>query len=202
MSTVIGICGGSGSGKSTLATKVAAAFAPSAVSVLQFDSYYRDHSHLSPDERAKVNYDHPDSLDVELFIDHLDTLRSGEAVPTPVYDFASHTRSDKVIWLDPTPHLVVEGILLLAFEDIRKRFELSVFRECPEDIRLARRMQRDIAERGRTAQSVLEQFATTVGPMHDEFVDPFAVTADLVLKHGEMELDDAALVVLEHLKKL
>ena len=202
MGNVIGICGGSGSGKSTLATKVAQAVAPTPVTVLQFDSYYRDHGHLTPEERAQVNYDHPDSLDVELFVEHLDALQAGNPVPTPVYDFTNHTRAPEVVWLVPTPLIVAEGILLLSFTEIRKRFHLSVFRECPEDVRLARRMQRDIAERGRTPESVLDQFSKTVAPMHDEFVEPFSITADLVVRHHEIELDDAAALVVAKLQGL
>lgn len=199
---VVGICGGSGSGKSTLAHRVAESLDSGPVSILGFDAYYRDHGHLSPEERALVNYDHPDSLDVELFVEHLDRIKAGHSVQSPVYNFSTHTRSDQVIHLDATPIVIVEGILILAFEDIRKRFDLTIYRSCPASVRLARRMHRDVAERGRTPESVAEQFAATVGPMHDRFVLANSVYADLIVDHEDFELDEATGAVVQRLRQL
>ncbi|MEZ5342234.1 MAG: hypothetical protein R2706_12525 [Acidimicrobiales bacterium] len=201
MGTVIGICGGSGSGKSTLATRVAGAIAPTPVSVLQFDSYYRDHGHLSPDDRALVNYDHPDSLDVELFVAHLDALRRA-AGTDPGLRLQHPTRSDEVRWLEPAPVIVAEGILLLAFAQIRERFHLAVFRECPEDIRLAR----TDATRHRRAWSNRRIGSRTI--CDDRRADARSVCralrghADLVVKHNEIDLDEAARLVVVQLATL
>ncbi len=192
VSLVIGICGGSGSGKTTLARRVAAGLddrhGQGTATVLSFDAYYRDLRHLSPDERAEVNYDHPDSLDGDLLGLHLQALRAGQEAAVPVYDFATHSRTDDVRLVAPTDVVVVEGILLFAFASVRDQLDLSVFRQCPEPIRFARRLRRDQRDRGRTEASVRAQFAATVKPMHDEFVDPFAPCADVTTVHGE-ELD-------------
>lgn len=181
MSFLLGICGGSGSGKSTLAAGVATRLGTEQASLLAFDTYYRDHGHLTPDERAEVNYDHPDSLDLELFTEHLDALRSGNDIEAPVYDFATHTRPGTTLTIEARSIVVVEGILLLAFDDIAERLSLRVFRDCAEELRFSRRLERDIAERGRTAESVTKQFHATVKPMHDVFVQPSAAAADLVI---------------------
>ena len=180
---VLGICGGSGSGKSTLATACTDAFGEEEVAVLPFDAYYRDLTHLSPAERRAVNFDHPDSLDIELFAAHLDSLRGGEAVGVPVYDFASHTRTGDTITIVPTPVVVAEGILLLCVEAISSRLDYSVFLDVPEDVRFERRLARDTVERGRDASDVARQFAESVAPMHDEFVQPCGARADAVLTH-------------------
>lgn len=202
MSIAVGICGGSGSGKSTLAHSVADSFGDAPVSILGFDSYYNDHGHLTPEQRAEVNYDHPDSLDVDLFVSHLDAIKAGMAIELPVYDFATHTRSDETIRLEPTPILIVEGILILSFADIRERFDLTVYRSCPADVRLARRMHRDVAERGRSPESVADQFAATVGPMHDKYVSPNRVFADLILDYATKELEESTQAILSHLGRL
>ncbi len=185
---LVGICGGSGSGKTTIARLVAAELGASR---LTFDTYYRDQSHVPLEERALVNYDHPDSLDVELFAQHLDALERGEQIEAPVYDFATHTRTTGSEIIEPTDVVIIEGILLLAFPDIVRRLDLKVFRDCPENVRFARRLGRDIAERGRTEASVYYQFEATVKPMHDEFVEPSQSKADLVTFFDE-ELHAAA----------
>ena len=189
MSILLGICGGSGSGKSTLAEGLVARLGSERASLLAFDTYYRDHGHLSPEQRAEVNYDHPDSLDIELFTNHLDALRGGQDIEAPVYDFATHTRPGPTVRVEARSIVVVEGILLLTFDDIADRFSIRVFRDCPEDLRFSRRLERDIAERGRTEESVTRQFAATVKPMHDLFVQPSASTADLVIS-GDGELSE------------
>ncbi len=196
MSVLVGICGGSGSGKTTLADHIVTRIraqrgSPGAASVLSFDSYYHDIDDLDLDERASVNFDHPDSLDHELLVDHLEQLRAGRSVAVPVYDFAAHRRSDKLTIVAPSDVIVVEGILLFAFEPIRAQLDYAIFRRCPEPVRYGRRLERDVAERGRTEATVEAQFTTTVKPMHDEFVDPFADEADYVTEHGQ-DLDSVA----------
>jgi len=177
---VIGVVGGSGAGKTTLVWGLADRLGAD-VSVLWFDEYYHDLVHLTPDERALVNYDHPDSLDVDLLVSHLDGLLAGRPAEVPVYDFTTHTRTGTTRRVDPRPVIVVDGILVLAFPVIRERLDVSVFVEAPAEVRLARRLDRDVKERGRTPESVRTQFAATVAPMHDAFVSPCRDLADLTL---------------------
>ncbi|MCS5671844.1 MAG: uridine kinase [Acidimicrobiales bacterium] len=178
--TVIGVAGGSQTGKTTLAWGLEDRLGAD-VSVLWFDEYYHDLVHLTPDERALVNYDHPDSLDVDLLVSHLDGLLAGRPAEVPVYDFTTHTRTGTTRRVDPRPVIVVDGILVLAFPVIRERLDVSVFVEAPAEVRLARRLDRDVRERGRTPESVRTQFAATVAPMHDAFVSPCRDLADLTL---------------------
>ncbi len=205
MSTLVGICGGTGSGKTTLAAKVVDQLNTSrgaeAASTISFDSYYVDQSAKSEIERQGVNYDHPSSLDGQLLAQHLSELSAGNAVAVPVYDFATHTRSSEVRLLEPADVIVVEGILIYAFPDIRSRLDFRVFRRCPEPIRFARRFERDLTERGRSEASIAEQLASTVMPMHDEFVEPSAQFADLVTDHHQ-ELDVVAELVVERIVAL
>ncbi len=177
---MIGVVGGSGAGKTTLVWGLADRLGAD-VSVLWFDEYYHDLVHLTPDERALVNYDHPDSLDVDLLVSHLDGLLAGRPAEVPVYDFTTHTRTGTTRRVDPRPVIVVDGILVLAFPVIRERLDVSVFVEAPAEVRLARRLDRDVRERGRTPESVRTQFAATVAPMHDAFVSPCRDLADLTL---------------------
>ncbi len=188
VTVLVGICGGSGSGKTTIARLVAAELGASR---LAFDTYYCDQSHLSPDERADVNFDHPESLDVDLFTSHLDHLAAGRPVDAPVYDFSTHSRTSTTEHIEARDVVVVEGILLLAFPEIARRLTLRVFRDCPENIRFARRLRRDMTERGRTEVSVFHQFEATVKPMHDQFVEPCRLSADIVTEFEE-ELHAAA----------
>ena len=177
---MIGVAGGSQTGKTTLAWGLEDRLGAD-VSVLWFDEYYHDLVHLTPDERALVNYDHPDSLDVDLLVSHLDGLLAGRPAEVPVYDFTTHTRTGTTRRVDPRPVIVVDGILVLAFPVIRERLDVSVFVEAPAEVRLARRLDRDVRERGRTPESVRTQFAATVAPMHDAFVSPCRDLADLTL---------------------
>ena len=177
---MIGVVGGSGAGKTTLVWGLADRLGAD-VSVLWFDEYYHDLVHLTPNERALVNYDHPDSLDVDLLVSHLDGLLAGRPAEVPVYDFTTHTRTGTTRRVDPRPVIVVDGILVLAFPVIRERLDVSVFVEAPAEVRLARRLDRDVRERGRTPESVRTQFAATVAPMHDAFVSPCRDLADLTL---------------------
>jgi uridine kinase len=182
VTTLVGICGGSGSGKTTLARLVAAELGASRIA---FDTYYRDQSHLSIDERAQLNYDHPSSLDVELLATHLDDLSVGRPIEAPVYDFSTHSRTDRVEPVEARDVVIIEGILLLAFPEIATRLALRVFRDCPENVRFARRLRRDMVERGRTELSVYRQFEATVKPMHDQFVEPSRAEADIVTEFDE-----------------
>ena len=178
---VCGICGGSGAGKTTLTRHVLAALGTDLVSVVAFDSYYRDLSDLPMSERAVRNYDHPDSLDHELFVSHLDMLRAGKAIDVPVYDFATHTRRAETERVEAHPLVVVEGILLASFREVAERIDILVFIDVSEDIRLERRIKRDVAERGREPGDVKRQFAETVAPMHDLYVEPYKESADRIV---------------------
>jgi uridine kinase len=169
---VIGIAGGSGSGKSTLVDQLVRGDGGGAVAVLRHDAYYRNRADMPEAVRATDNWDHPDALDTGLFVAHIDTLRAGQPVTCPVYDFTTHTRSPATVRIDPRPVLLVEGLLLFAVPAVRERIDLRVFVDTPADLRLARRVARDVAERGRTAQSVVEQYLRTVRPMHHRYVQP------------------------------
>ncbi len=201
MSLLIGISGGSGSGKTTLANMMAKHFGHRHSATFAFDSYYRDQAHLDDAERALVNFDHPDSLDVDLFVQHLRDLRVGTEIAVPIYDFTRHSRTEDVHIIDPKPIIIVEGILLLAFPEIRSCLDFTVYRDCPEEVRFQRRLARDVAERGRTPESVAAQFEATVKPMHDHYVQPSMDVADLVTLFSE-ELEDASVRVLAEIAKL
>ncbi len=178
---IVGIAGGSGSGKTTVASAIVASLGHDGCAYLQHDSYYRDLGHLPLEARHKVNFDHPDSLETELLVDHLAGLRAGEAIDVPVYDFATHTRTAGALAVAPCPVIVLDGILILAEPDVRELLDLSVYVDTDADVRLIRRLERDIEERGRTFTSVLAQYAATVRPMHLEFVEPSKRHADLIV---------------------
>ncbi|MEM8923675.1 MAG: uridine kinase [Actinomycetota bacterium] len=205
MGLLVGICGGSGSGKTTLARRVAEAIRSErghdGAAMLSFDAYYRDQGHLTPDERAAVNYDHPDALDGALLADHLRALQAGDEVAVPIYDFATHTRSDDIRLVEGADVVIVEGILLFAFPEVRQQLDFRVFRQCPESVRFERRLRRDQRDRGRSAESVRAQLAATVKPMHDRFVEPFAGTAHYVTRHGD-ELDAITTSVVDQVRAL
>lgn len=177
---LIGVCGGSGSGKTTLAQRLVQSLGSDDAVCVSFDSYYRDMADLTVEERSVVNFDHPDSLDVEMLVDHLQSLRAGNEVAVPDYDFANHTRSGDLELVRPHRFIIVEGILLFAFEEIRSELDLLIFRHCDEETRARRRLRRDVNERGRTPASVRAQWATTVQPMHELHVEPYAGHADVV----------------------
>ncbi len=199
-SAVLGLAGGSGAGKTTLVDGLSSRLGGD-VSVLWFDEYYHDLAHLPPERRAVANFDHPDSLDEALLIDHLDGLLAGRPVDVPVYDFATHTRTGRTRRVEPQPVVVVDGILVLAVPDVRSRLDLAVFVDAPAEVRLARRMDRDVRERGRTMASVRAQFEATVAPMHEAFVDPSAENADLRLD-GTGDLDTNLDVVVNAMGRL
>jgi uridine kinase len=177
---IVGIAGGSGSGKSTL-TRGLQDRMDGQVAIIQHDAYYRHSPELSFEDRAAVNYDHPASLDTDLLVGHLNDLRAGRAVEKPTYDFSRHLRSDEVVVIEPSPVVVVEGILVLAQPELRSELDLKVFVDTAADIRLARRIERDIDERGRTVDSIISQYFATVRPMHLQYVEPSKSHADIVV---------------------
>ena len=181
---IIGLAGGSGSGKTTIAHSVVEIVGAQYVVLVPHDAYYRDQSALSLEERTRINYDHPDSLETELLADHLKRLRAGESVERPVYDFGTHTRSEETVAVSPESVILVEGILVLAEPELRDLMDLRVYIDTDADLRLLRRLQRDIVERQRTVDSVLEQYETTVRPMHIQFVEPSKRFADIIVPEG------------------
>lgn len=179
----IGLAGGSGSGKTTIAEDVVDRL-EGRVALLHHDAYYRHRVDLTFEERTRLNYDHPDSLETELLIEHLERLRSGLAVELPVYDFAEHVRSDETVRIAPARVVVIEGILVLSDARLRSELDLKIFVDTDPDLRLARRLERDITERGRSVDSVIDQYFATVRPMHLEFVEPSRRYADLIIPEG------------------
>jgi len=178
---VLGIAGGSGSGKTTFSDRLLSGLGPDRVARVAQDSYYRDTSDLSPDQRRLRNYDHPSAIDSQLLAEHLRLLRDGQAVNVPSYDFATHTRRPETIHVPPRPIVVVDGILLLSLWDVRRHLTLRVYVEAAADTRLVRRIRRDILERGRDLPSVLEQWETSVQPMHERYVQPSRRWADVMI---------------------
>ena len=181
---VVGIAGGTGSGKTTVAHKLAAAMPNGRCVTIEHDAYYRDQAHLSPEDRAKTNYDHPDSLESNLLATHLRELRAGRAVDIPIYDFATHTRRRETRHLEPARVIIVEGILVFAEAQLREQMDIKIFVDTDADIRLIRRIRRDLEQRGRTFASVRDQYYATVRPMHIEHVEPSKRWADLIVPEG------------------
>ncbi len=181
---IIGVAGGTGSGKTTVVRKIMETLGSRDVVVIQHDSYYRDRSHLSPEERACINYDHPDALETNLFADHLELLISGKPAAIPVYDFVTHTRRKETVQVKPARVIVVEGILILADERLRSLMDIKIFVDTDDDERFIRRMQRDVRERGRSHESVVEQYLSSVKPMHLQFVEPSKRHADIIIPEG------------------
>jgi len=181
---VIGIAGGSGSGKTTISHAVVDAVGADVIALIQHDAYYRDNAHLAFEERGKINYDHPDSLETELLIQHLTELRAGRAVDVPVYDFSIHTRTAETVHVDPEAVVIIEGILVLAEPELRKLMDLRIYIDTDSDLRFIRRLRRDIEERGRSVKSVTKQYMSTVRPMHLQFVEPSKRYADIIVPDG------------------
>lgn len=199
-SVVVGVCGGSGSGKTTLVRTIAERCTVP-VSIVLFDNYYCDQGHLTMPERHAVNYDHPDSLDVDLFIADLQALRAGNAVDIPVYDFSTHTRVAETQRVEPTALVLVDGILLLAYPELRECLDLAVYVEASDELRTERRLVRDVEERGRTVELSMAQIEKTVRPMFEQFVAPNARYADLVID-GTAPPDASADIVLDRIAHL
>lgn len=181
---VIGIAGGSGSGKTTVAQVILQRVGRDRIAFLQHDSYYKDLSGLPPTQRADVNFDHPDSLETELLIEHIASLRDGKAVEVPIYDFSTDRRTDKTFTVQPCRVILVEGILIFTEPTLRKMFDVKIFVDTDADLRFIRRLERDLSERGRTTASVIEQYTRTVRPMHLEFVEPSKRYADVIIPDG------------------
>jgi uridine kinase len=181
---IIGLAGGSGSGKTTVAQHIAAGLAPARVACIDMDAYYRHRPELSLAERCRINWDHPDALDLDLFASHLDALGRGGIVNKPVYDYATHLRRPEVERVGPVDVVVADGILLFADRAVRERFDVKVFVDTEADERLARRLRRDVVERGRPAGDVVNQYHATVQPMHRQFVEPMRRYADVVITGG------------------
>lgn len=181
---IIGVAGGSGSGKTTVVREIIRNIGKQQVTVIHHDSYYREVAHLSFEERTRINYDHPDSLETALLVAHLHMLRAGQAVEVPVYDFAQHNRATETETAEPRKVIIVDGLLVLWDAELRKMMDIKVFVDTDADVRFIRRLKRDIDERGRSAASVIEQYTSTVRPMHLEFVEPSKRYADIILPEG------------------
>ena len=181
---VIGVAGGSGSGKTTVVRRIVESLGGEQVSLLEHDRYYRDRSDLRLEERAALNYDHPDSLETDLLVHHVKELRAGRAIEKPVYDFARHQRQPDTVTVHPRRAIIVEGILIFTDPALRRLLDVKVFVDADDDTRFIRRLQRDIAERGRTVTSVIEQYLGTVKPMHLDFVEPSKRYADVIIPLG------------------
>ncbi|MGI6324258.1 MAG: uridine kinase [Bacteroidales bacterium] len=202
---IVGIAGGTGSGKTTVVNKLLNMFPNGGeVIVIPQDAYYRDNGHISPEERQKINFDHPDSLEFSLLIDHLEQLKKGNTVEMPVYSYLTCLRSEETITVKPATVVIVEGILILADEGLRKMFDIKVFVDADADDRLGRVIQRDIAERGRSLQMVLERYHDTVKPSHLQFIEPSKRYADLIIPRGgenEVGIEVLVSIIEKHLNK-
>jgi len=181
---IMGIAGGTGSGKTTVATNITAGLPTGTCAIIDHDAYYRDHPEMPLRERELLNYDHPDALDNELLIAHLDAMRAGKAVDIPIYDFVNHARSKELRHIEPAPVIIVEGILVFVDPEIRKRLDVKIFVDTDADIRVVRRIRRDMEHRGRTFQQIRDQYYKTVRPMHLQFVEPSKRWADLIIPEG------------------
>lgn len=182
--TTLGVCGGTGSGKTTVARRLLERVGVHRVAYLPHDAYYKELGHLPVEERAKTNFDHPDAFDNELLLEHLKQLKAGNAVDIPVYDFKMHNRRREAIRVDPQPVILVEGILIFADKQLREQMDVKIYVDTDADLRLLRRLQRDIEERGRSLDSVMHQYLNTVRPMHLEFVEPSKRYADVIIPEG------------------
>lgn len=181
---IIGICGGTGSGKTTIARALVEAVGESNVVLVEQDSYYRNLADMPLDERHQANFDHPDSIDSDMLVNHLVRLKQGLSIEMPLYDFRTHTRSDEIETIEPRPVVIVEGILIFAEPRVLDLLDVRVFVDTPDDVRLMRRLRRDITERGRTFERTLEQYERTIRPMHFEFVEPSKRHADIIIPEG------------------
>ena len=181
---VVGIAGGTGSGKTTVVKRIVEKLPPGEVAVLSQDAYYKDMSHLPLEERQKINFDHPNSIEFDLLIDHLKKLKAGIAIEEPTYDYVSCARQKETIHVEPKDIIIVEGILVLAIRELRELFDIKVFVYADADDRLIRVIRRDIKERGRTVEMVLQRYQATVKPMHEQFIEPSKKYADLIVPEG------------------
>ena len=201
MNTIlIGIAGGTGSGKTTLADKLIDNFGSHEVSILRHDNYYKRHDEMTYDERSLLNYDHPDAFDTELLYEHIKMLKAGQAIEMPVYDYTVHNRSDEVVVVNPAPVIVLEGILIFAEPSLCELMDIKVFVDTDADVRILRRILRDVKERERSLDSVISQYLTTVKPMHEQFVEPSKRRADIIIPEGGKNVV-ALQMLIERVKK-
>ena len=194
---VIGIAGGSGSGKTTLADTLVSYFGENEVSILRHDNYYKRNDDLSYEERAKLNYDHPDAFDTELLCEHIRQLKAGRPIDMPVYDYSVHNRSEKTIRIQPNPVIILEGILILSEPRLVELMDFKIFVDTDADERILRRIIRDVNDRGRSLDSVIRQYRETVKPMHDQFVEPSKRKANIIIPEGGR--NEAAMQVIVEL---
>lgn len=180
---IIGIAGGTGSGKSTLADNIGKEFANN-ITMLSHDYYYKSNSHLSFDERKKLNYDHPDAFDTDLLIEHLNKLKKGEVIYRPNYSFVTYLREEQTVEVVPKKVILLDGFLIFENKELRDMMDIKIFVDTDADIRFIRRLVRDVSDRGRTLESVIEQYTTTVKPMHEQFVEPSKKYADIIVPEG------------------
>ncbi len=199
--TIIGVAGGTGSGKSTLVKRLQEAFAGDQVATLCHDYYYKSLPNLSYEERTKLNYDHPQAFDTEMMVDHIKALKSGAAIERPVYSFVEHNRTDEKVPVLPSKVIIVDGILIFENKELRDLMDIKVFVDTDADLRLARRIVRDVRERGRSMESVIDQYTTTVKPMHEEFVEPSKKFADVIIPEGGFN-SVAVGMLIENIKSL
>jgi uridine kinase len=197
---VVGIAGGSASGKTTIVSQIKEAFGDDIV-VISHDSYYKAHDELPFDERSRLNYDHPNSFDTELMVEDIKKLKNNQEIDVPVYDYTIHNRTDQTVHVIPKKVIIVEGILILENADLRDMMDIKVFVETDADERLMRRISRDVSERGRSVDSILNQYAQTVKPMHEQFVEPSKKYADLIIPRGGENLTGIN-ILMEHLKSM
>lgn len=181
---IIGICGGTGSGKTTIARAIVDTVGANKVVLIEQDSYYRNLADMPLDERHQANFDHPDSIDSEMLVNHIKRLKQGQPIEMPVYDMVTHTRSDTTEFIEPKPVVIVEGILIFAEPRVLDLLDVRVFVDTPDDVRLMRRLRRDITERGRPFERTLDQYERTIRPMHFEFVEPSKRHADIIIPEG------------------
>jgi len=181
----IGVYGGTGSGKTTIVSKIISEFPTNEIQVISQDSYYKDTSHLTFDERCALNFDHPDAIDFPLLYQHVNSLKNGENIEQPVYSFETHNRTKETVTVVPKKILIIEGILILNYPKLRSLFDLKIFIDADSDMRMERRVSRDISERGRTPEEVLNRYLNTLKPMHKQFIEPMKVHADITLENHQ-----------------
>ncbi len=201
---IIGIAGGTGSGKTTVVNMIVDQLQHKQVAVISQDSYYRDTSHLSYEERTKINFDHPQSIDFDLLVKHLKALRKGESIEQPIYSFVEHNRTGETLTTDPKSVMIVEGILLLTNPELRDLFDIKIFVHTDSDERLIRRLKRDIHERGRDIEEVLNRYQNTLKPMHQQFIEPSKEFADIIIpynKHNFVAVDIVQRIIRQQLKE-
>ncbi|MBO5276695.1 MAG: uridine kinase [Alistipes sp.] len=182
--TIIGVAGGSGSGKSTLVKKLQEAFGAEDVSTLCHDYYYKEHSDMSYEQRTQLNYDHPKAFDTDMMVAHIRSLKNNETIERPVYSFVEHNRTAERVTVKPSKVIIIDGILIFENQELRDLMDIKVFVDTDADVRLARRILRDVCNRGRSMESVIEQYLSTVKPMHEEFVEPSKRYADVIIPEG------------------